>query len=118
MVSKADLTPPPAVAANARRGLELRERFHRGGTEVGEHRAEQLAERRPLTREDVASMYSYLARHEVDKRGAHFGDEENPSPGYVAWLLWGGDEAKPWLAGLHERRDEIPTGGDTAHAAS
>jgi hypothetical protein len=117
VVSKADLTPPGAVAANARRGLELRERFHKGGTDVGVHRAEQLAARRPVTREDVKSMYSYLARHEVDKRGAHFGDDEAPSPGYVAWLLWGGDEAKAWIAGLHERVDDIPEGGDTAHAA-
>jgi hypothetical protein len=117
MVSKADLTPPAAVAANARRGLELRERFHKGGTDVGVHRAEQLTARRPVTREDVKSMYSYLARHDVDKQGAHFGDEAAPSPGYVAWLLWGGDEAKTWIAGLHARVDEIDEGGDTAHAA-
>ena len=58
-----------------------------------------------------------MARHEVDKRGAHFGDEENPSPGYVAWLLWGGEEGKAWIAGLHERVDEIAPGGDTAHQA-
>lgn len=115
MVSKADLTPPAAVAKNAKHGLELRERFHKGGTDVGVHRAEQLAERRPVTREDVQSIHSYLARHEVDKRGAHWGDEENPSPGYVAWLLWGGDEAKGWIAKLHEQVDEIAEGGDTAH---
>lgn len=117
MVSKADLTPPAAVAANAKRGLELRERFHKGGTEVGVHRAEQLAARRPVTREDVKSMFSYLARHEVDKRGEHFGDDEHPSPGYVAWLLWGGDEAKAWIGKLHDRVDDIPEGGDTAHPA-
>lgn len=117
MVSKADLTPPPAVAKNARLGLELREKHHRGGTDVGVRRAEQLAARKPVTQEDVKAMYSYLARHEVDKRGGHFGDADHPSPGYVAWLLWGGDEAKAWIGDLHDRVGDIPADGDTAHAA-
>ena len=117
MVSQLDLTPPASVARNARRGLQLREQFHKGGTDVGVHRAEQLSERRPVTQEDVKAIYSYLARHEVDKQGAHWGDEANPSPGFVAWLLWGGDEAKAWIGRLHERVGEIPTGGDTAHVS-
>ena len=41
------LIPPADVAAAAKRGLELREKFHRGGTSVGVHRAKELAERRP-----------------------------------------------------------------------
>ena len=117
MVSKAELVPPAAVARNARHGLELRDRFHKGGTEVGVHRAEQLAARKPVTREDVKAIYSFLARHAVDKRAEHFGDEAAPSPGYVAWLLWGGDEARAWIGKLHEKVDEIPEGADTAHAA-
>lgn len=117
MVAQSKLVPPAAVAKNAKRGLELREEHHKGGTDVGVRRAEQLAARRPVTREDVKAMYSYLARHEVDKEGAHFGDEQKPSPGYIAWLLWGGDEAKGWIADLHEHVDDVPEGGDTAHAA-
>ena len=35
--------PKAKMASNAKKGLELRARFHRGGTEVGVHRAEQLA---------------------------------------------------------------------------
>ena len=34
-------------------------------------------------------MASYFARHELDKRGHDWRNEENPSAGYVAWLLWG-----------------------------
>lgn len=42
-------------------------------------------------------MASYFARHEVDKRAANFGNKENPSKIYIAWLLWGGDSCKKWV---------------------
>ena len=61
--------PTQKMAANARKGLELRAKFHRGGTEVGVHRAEQLARQDELGEEDVKSMHSYFARHAVDKEG-------------------------------------------------
>lgn len=43
-------------------------------------------------------MYSYFARHEVDKktRTHRWGSDEDPSAGYIAWLLWGGDAGKEW----------------------
>jgi hypothetical protein len=61
------LIPPADVAAAAKRGLELRERFRRGGTSVGVQRAKQLAERRDVSLRDVVAMSAYFARHEVDK---------------------------------------------------
>ena len=92
------LKPTAKMAANAKKGLKLREEFGRGGTDVGVHRAEQLAARTELSAEDVKSMHSYFARHAVDKKGkAHeWGSDTDPSAGYVAWLLWGGDEGKEW----------------------
>lgn len=60
-------TPTLKMAANAKRGLKLRAKFDRGGTEVGVARAEQLAARKPLDESDVTSMASYFARHAVDK---------------------------------------------------
>ncbi|RYC29331.1 hypothetical protein D3273_24565 [Lichenibacterium minor] len=90
--------PTQKMAANAKKGLELRAKFHRGGTEVGVHRAEQIAKQAELGQEDVKSMHSYFARHAVDKEGkAHeWGSDEDPSAGYIAWLLWGGEEGKAW----------------------
>jgi len=41
-------------------------------------------------------MGKYLFRHAKDKRAARFGDDENPSNGYLAWLNWGGDPAAAW----------------------
>jgi hypothetical protein len=96
-------TPPAAVATQARRGLDLRDQHGRGGTEVGARRAHQLADRRPVSEKDIKSIYSYFARHQIDKRGKNWGDKDRPSAGYIAWLLWGGEAGKTWIAGLHDR---------------
>jgi hypothetical protein len=90
--------PNAKMAANAKKGLKLREEFGRGGTDVGVKRAEQLAAQKALSPADVKSMHSYFARHAVDKQGkAHeWGSDSDPSAGYIAWLLWGGDEGKEW----------------------
>jgi hypothetical protein len=94
--TKPDLTPPKDVADAAQKGLELRESFQRGGTKVGVARARDLKNRRTLSEETIDRMVSYFARHEVDKRGSNFGNEDDPSAGYIAWLLWGGDPGKAW----------------------
>jgi hypothetical protein len=96
-MSQVNTTPPATVAREAEKGLRLHERFDRGGTEVGWARARQLRDREALSRDDVVAMASYFARHEVDKRGHDWGNEENPSAGYVAWLLWGGEEGRRWV---------------------
>ena len=99
------LIPPADVAAAAKRGLELREKFHRGGTSVGAHRAKELSERRSLSLRDVVAMSAYFARHEVDKASLshEWGDETDPSAGYIAWLLWGGEPGRRWANSLTAR---------------
>ena len=98
-----ELVPPAAAAAAARQGLELRTRFRRGGTEVGVRRAEQLSARREVTAADIRSMYSFFARHAVNRSSPKWGNEQDPSAGYVAWLLWGGDPARDWIGGLRAK---------------
>ncbi len=88
--------PPEAVAKAAAHGLELRQKFKRGGTSVGAGRAGDLKARKPVSDDIVRRMVSYFARHQVDKRGKNFGNEDDPSAGYIAWLLWGGDAGKSW----------------------
>lgn len=95
-VSDIDLKPTESMAANARRGLELRDKFNRGGTAVGVARARDLANRRDLSPETVARMYSFFSRHEVDKKGKDWDNSERPSNGKIAWLLWGGDSGFAW----------------------
>ena len=104
-----DFTPPESVARNAAQGLAWREEFGRGGTEIGVARARELVSRHPLTPETIRRMVSYFARHEVDKRGRNFFNDQKPSAGRIAWLLWGGDEARAWAL---EIRGRIGKGGD------
>jgi len=97
--------PTAKMAANAELGLSLRARFGRGGTEVGVRRAEQLAAREALSPADIKSIYSYFARHAVDKNTTRYvwGSTDNPSPGFIAWLLWGGDEGREWVGRQRKR---------------
>jgi hypothetical protein len=101
-----DLAPPQAVSNNAAKGLALRKTFGRGGTEIGVGVAGELMAGTPLDPKMIRRMVSFFARHEVDKRAANFGNEANPSAGYVAWLLWGGDEGRAWALEVKRRLAE------------
>jgi hypothetical protein len=85
--------PPQEVRSNAKRGLELRAKYNRGGTEVGVARARDLSGGAALSLDTLKRMNSFFARHEVDKKGEGWGKD---SAGYVAWLLWGGDAGWSW----------------------
>ena len=85
--------PPQEVRSNAKRGLELREKYGRGGTAIGVARARDLSNGAALSLDTVKRMTSYFARHEVDKKGEGWGVD---SAGYIAWLLWGGDAGWAW----------------------
>ena len=88
--------PTDGMVAEARRGLEWRAAYGRGGTEVGVARARDIVNRRRLSRTTIGRMASYFARHEVDKQGEGFspGEPGYPSAGRIAWALWGGDAGK------------------------
>lgn len=105
-----DMTPPEAVREAAREGLRLREEHGRGGTQIGVRRANGLADGKKLTARDIKSIYSYFARHEVDKQAAGFRDKANPSAGYIAWQLWGGDAGKQWVDGVHAQIEKADAG--------
>lgn len=104
-----DLVPPQAAADNAAKGLALREKFGRGGTEIGVARARELTARTPLDPSAVKRMVSFFARHEVDKRAKNFGNEDNPSAGAIAWLLWGGDEGRAWALETKRQLSSSPS---------
>ena len=97
-LSDLNLVPTDTMANNAKRGLELRKEFNRGGTQIGVTRANQLVNKQRLSPDTVLRMYSFFSRHEVDKQGRGFnsGEEGYPSAGKIAWLLWGGDAGFSW----------------------
>lgn len=97
-----DYKPPSGVRAEARRALQWMKEGHAGGgfTDTGRKRASDLARGAAVSRETIGRIASYLARHEVDKKGKGWspGSEGYPSPGRVAWAAWGGDPAITWTA--------------------
>lgn len=98
-VMKADGYSPPAGArAAARKAIKFKEDGKAGGagTSVGWTRARQLANGETLSLSTVKRMYSYFSRHEVDKKGKDWGNQSNPSNGYIMWLAWGGDAGYSW----------------------
>ena len=92
--SEVNLTPTAGMAAAAKRGLALHEAGRSGDGLKPETvaRAGKIADREELTPEHVREMRAWFRRHKVDKRPgwSKAGDE---TPGYTAWLLWGGDPA-------------------------
>jgi HK97 family phage major capsid protein/HK97 family phage prohead protease len=90
--------PNEAMKSEAQRGLDWRDEFGRGGTEVGIARARDIVNGRDLSDDTIGRMVSFFARHEVDKEAEGFrpGEDGYPSNGRIAWALWGGDPGKAW----------------------
>ena len=93
--------PPKAVQEEAQRALNWIKEGHAGDnfTGVGRARASQLANGEAVSRDTIARMKSFLARHSVDSQGKGYspGEPGYPSPGRVAYAAWGGDAAKSWV---------------------
>ena len=105
-LSDIDLKPSEGMVAEARKGLEWRREFGRGGTDVGVARARDIVSGKNMSIDTVKRMFSFFSRHEVDKEAEGFrpGEEGYPSPGRIAWALWGGDAGFSWS---RKRRDQI-----------
>jgi len=92
---------PTSVKNNAKQGLELRERFGRGGTSVGLASARYLVKNDTATPEKVRHIAKYFPRH----AGDNLDDKE--SNGWIAWQLWGGDAGRKWSTSLVKKMDEL-----------
>jgi hypothetical protein len=97
-------SPNDGMKSAARRALAWKEEGRRGGTIIGLTRANQIVNGTNLSESTVKRMYSFFSRHEVDKRATGFssGEEGYPSPGRVAWDLWGGDAGFSWSRRIAE----------------
>jgi hypothetical protein len=101
-------TIPKAVVAEAKRGLEWRKEFDRGGTPVGLNTARTLAQGGQIGIKKIRHIAKYFPRHEVDKKGKGYkpGQDGYPSKGRIAWALWGGDAAQRWASAIVERENK------------
>lgn len=97
--------PTDGMVTEAKRGLEWRREFNRGGTLVGVARANQIIAKENLSVSTVKRMFSFFSRHEVDKEAEGFspGEKGYPSAGRIAWALWGGDAGFSWARKMRAR---------------
>jgi len=95
------------VRSAARRGLELRKKYHKGGLttqEAGKQgigsgvaRATSLGNGEAVSFETIKRMAAFFSRHEKNKSGG-----ENDA-GYISHQLWGGDAGERWARSIIER---------------
>ena len=113
-----DFSPPDGVRAEAQRGLDWRDEYDRGGTEVGVARARDLSNGRNISPDTARRMASYFARHEADKSGEGWspGEDGYPSAGRIAWALWGGDPGRAWADKLTKQMESAGTASRHVHA--
>lgn len=109
MSEKEGYKPTSGMQSAARRAIKLKEqgKAKGAGTAVGWTRAGQLARGETLSLSTVKRMYSFFARHEVDKKGKDFNNAENPSNGKIMWLAWGGDAGFSWSKKIAEREKNM-----------
>ena len=113
-LSDINTVPTDAMAAEARRGLEWRKEFNRGGTPVGVARARDVMNKDTLSISTVRRMHSFFSRHEVDKQGKGFTPGDGyPSAGRIAWALWGGDPGQTWARAITNRIKAMEKGVGT-----
>lgn len=91
---------PPKVREEALKGLRLSyDNDYGAWTFIGIARAIQLALSPGVPDSTKERMERYFGRHVKDKQSYRFGDDSDPSRGYMAWLNWGGDAGLEWVAG-------------------
>ena len=96
-ISDIDTTPTKGMIEEAKKGIEWRKEFKRGGTKIGLGTAQAIINK-SITIDRIKRMYAFHSRHQVDKKaeGYNYGEEGFPSNGRIAIALWGGDEGFKW----------------------
>jgi hypothetical protein len=104
--------PTAGMKAAARKAIKFKEdgKANGAGTAVGWTRARQLVNGEALSLSTVKRMYSFFSRHEVDKKGKDWGNQSNPSNGYIMWLAWGGDAGFSWSRKIVNREKNMKKG--------
>tara|TARA_R110001583_G_scaffold59526_3_gene176971 strand:- start:2618 stop:4252 length:1635 start_codon:yes stop_codon:yes gene_type:complete len=97
-------TPPKSAINNAKRGLDLRKKYGRGGLtpaeaksygiDSGITRAKRISKGK-LSRHDVRRM-SAFNRHRQNYNPSKKMGDGGPTAGTIAWLLWGGTSGVNW----------------------
>lgn len=99
---------PQAAIDNAKKAIEWRDKYGRdevtAGTRVGWARANQLANKEPISADTVSRMAAFNRHRKNSKINPDLKETPWKDNGYVAWLIWGGDEGIDWAI---KKSDEI-----------
>ena len=91
---------PAAAGKNAQMAIDWKEKYGRdevpAGTPVGWARAHQLAKGEKISADTVKRMSAFNRHRKNSKIAPEHKDEPWKDNGYVAWLIWGGDEGVDW----------------------
>ena len=123
LLTQDELTPPEAVRDAARRGVELHQAGRSGDPNPETiRRANSIADGEPQSEEwATVEAPAWFARHESDWEEGVDDVPGSESPGYVAWLLWGGDPGEDWVEGLQQlflvRKAQEQNGGAGARVS-
>ena len=94
---------PGGVKNNAKKGIELNKKVNnKCATDVGKIRAQQLAQGKPISKETIKRMYSYLSRAEE-----YFNPSDNEACGTISYYLWGGKAGLRWSKSKLKELGEI-----------
>ena len=108
-----EVTAPKEVKDNVTDGLDLRSKFNRGGNSDTIKTANKLL-KEPFDESDLKNLLVKLTRHEKEKKTG-WDDPEEPSNGFIAWMLLGGDVGKLWaeksLSSIGKKKDPTVTEG-------
>lgn len=93
-----DTKPTKGMVAEAKRGLEWRREYGRGGTAVGVARARDISNEADLSISTIKRMHSFLKRSADNEQAEGYepGEKGFPSAGRIAYALWGGKPALSW----------------------
>lgn len=101
---------PAAASKNAQQAIDWKEEHGReevtAGTRVGWARANQLAKKEPLSVDTIKRMAAFNRHKKNSKISPEFKDTPWKDNGYVAWLLWGGDEGVNWALAKSKKLEE------------
>ncbi len=91
---------PAAAKKNAQMAIDWKEKYGRdevpAGTPVGWARAHQLAKGEKISADTVKRMSAFNRHRKNSSIAPEHKDEPWKDNGYVAWLIWGGDEGVDW----------------------
>ena len=94
--------PTDGIITAAKRALEWRREYGRGGTAVGVARARDISNGKRLSEDTVKRMHSYFSRH-ANNKAKHYDAKESdggPTAWRIAWDLWGGNAGRTWSSGI------------------